>query len=404
MPILTLEEKMSILSHEERDGRWKNIRQAMEKQGLDCLIVWGCFGRYRHFNASLRYLCNFNTEGYMVFPVEGDPMLLTFQGGYPTPWVADNRTGHPNYSKLMSERLRELHLEKARIGLVELSGYNGEAGFPHTTYVALTNNFPGAKFEDATDILVETRIIKSPAEIKCLELGCEAGQKAIQAICDTAKPGVKDYEVRAKMMDTLFREGCDISSMILYHSGKEVMHGGQGGMIWSAVPRVMEKGDIIHTEFDASYMGYIAQFNQPFSLGEPSKEWMDIFNVAIESVNNALNTLKPGITVGELNEAFLPPIQKAGYRQRTPNFHGLGLAIEEPFSGFPGQPEYQPKSDRIIKPGMVLDLNLRSSAKISRRVQPLEARSWLRIRGTGCSAKIGSLRLKSYKSAPSGTV
>ncbi len=33
MPILTVEEKMSILSHEERDRRWKNIRQAMEKAG-----------------------------------------------------------------------------------------------------------------------------------------------------------------------------------------------------------------------------------------------------------------------------------------------------------------------------------------------------------------------------------
>jgi len=34
MPILSLEEKMSILSQAERDRRWKNIRQAMEKQGL----------------------------------------------------------------------------------------------------------------------------------------------------------------------------------------------------------------------------------------------------------------------------------------------------------------------------------------------------------------------------------
>ncbi len=67
---------------------------------------------------------------------------------------------------------------------------------------------------------------------------------------------------------------------------------GLGGMIWAATPKVMEKGDIIHTEFDASFMGYMAQFNQPFSLGEPSKEWMDIFNVAIESVNSALKVLK----------------------------------------------------------------------------------------------------------------
>jgi Xaa-Pro dipeptidase len=354
MPILSPEEKMSILSREERDRRWNNIRQAMEKQGLKCLIVWGSFGRFRHFNASLRYLSNFNTEGYMVFPLEGDPTLFTFQGGYPTPWVADNRTGHPNYSKLMSERLKELHLDKGRIGLVELSGYNGECGFPHSTYAALATNLPGARFEDATDIVTEARIIKSPAEIKCLELGCEAGAKAIQAIVDTAKPGVKDYEVRSKFMETLFKEGCDIASMILYHTGKDIIHGGFGGMVWAAGPKVMEQGDQIHTEFDASFCGYIAQFNQPFALGKPSPEWMDVYRTAIESVNSALKVLKPGITVGELNDAFLPPVNKAGYRQRTPNFHGIGLAIEEPFSGFPGQPEYRAKRDRVIEPNTVL--------------------------------------------------
>lgn len=355
MPILSLEEKGSILSVLERDRRWKLIRESMDEQGLDCLIIWGCTGRFRHFNASLRYLCNFHTEGYMIFPLKDEPTLFSFLGGFPTPWVADNRTAHPNYSKLMVERLKELHLEQGKIGLVELSGYNGEAGFPHSTYVALTDNLPEARFLDATDIITEARIIKSPAEIKCLELGCEAGAKAIQAIVETAKLGVKDYKVRSKFMDTLFREGCDISSMILYHSGKELIHGGNSGMIWAAGPKVMEQGDQIHTEFDASYMGYIAQFNQPFSLGKPSQEWMDIYNIAIESINSAQKILKPGITVGELNDAFLPPIIKAGYRQQTPNFHGIGLAIEEPFSSFPVQVEFKAKRDRIIEPNMVIE-------------------------------------------------
>lgn len=355
MPILSREEKMSILSHQERDRRWKNVRESMGKQGLECLIVWGSSGRYRHLNANLRYLANFHGEGCIVFPLEGDPTLLSFIGGFPTPWIADNRTAHPKYSKILSERLKELHLEKAKIGIVEPSRYDFEAGFPHNIYVALAKNFPRAQFEDATDILVEARMIKSPAEIKCLEHGCEAGEKAMQAVVDTTRPGVKDYEVRAKFMDTLFREGCDISSMILYHAGKELIHGSLSGMFWAANPRPLEKGDIIHTEFDANFMGYLAQFNQPFSVGEPSKEWMDIFNVAIEAVNCGLKVLKPGITVGELNEAIASPVNKAGYRQRTPNFHGLGLAIEEPFSAFPAQPTYQPNLARKIEPGMVLE-------------------------------------------------
>ncbi len=354
MPILTMQEKMSILSREERDRRWDNARQEMEKRKLDALIVWGSSGRYRHLNANLRYLCNFHAEGYMILPLKADPTLLSFVGGFPTPWVADNRTAHPNYSKAMVERIKELNLEKGTFGMVELSEYNGEAGFPYTTYVNLAKNLPGATLVDATDIVTEARIVKSPAEIKCLELGCEAGVKAIQAVVDTAKPGMKDYEVRSKFMDTLFREGCDISAMILFHIGKEMIHGSLSGMFWSASPKVIEEGDQIHTEFDANFMGYIAQFNQPFSVGQPGKEWAELYRIAAEACDEALKILRPGITVGQLQEAFAQPVQKAGYRQRTPNFHGLGLAIEEPFSVFPGQPEYKPKLDRVIQANMVI--------------------------------------------------
>ncbi len=346
---------MFSLTIEERDRRWKNIRQTMEKRKLECLVVWGAFGRQRNLSANLAYLSNLNIEGYLVFPLKDDPTIFGFQGGFPTAWIKDNRTGHPLYAKRISERLAELHLERARIGLVGISGYEGELGFPYSNYVAIAANCPKAHLEDATDIVEEARVIKSPIEIRCLEYGSEVGDKIIQDIINTAKPGVKDYEVRAKIVGTLLKEGCDPGSMILYDSGKEMIHGSQGSSRWAVGQRTLEQGDIIHTEFDVRYLGYKAQFNQPFSLGKPSKEWQDIFDVAIESVNTALNVLKPGITVGQLHEAFLPPIKRAGYRQRTPNFHGLGLSLEEPFGPFPGQPDFQPNNNRVIEPNTVLE-------------------------------------------------
>lgn len=346
---------MSLLTLEERDRRWQTIRKEMEKRGLDCLLIWGGYGRQRNCDANLVYMSNVNAEGYLTFPLQDQPTLFTFQG-HPIPWIKDGRTGHPKYAKAISQRLRELRLERGKIGVVGISGYESELGFPYVTYNLLMQSFPDARFSDATDIIEEARVIKSPAEIKCLETGAEIGMKVIQAIIDTARPGVKESVVRAKMMDTMFLEGCEPFSMVLFHVGKELVHGAQGGFFTPPKPKVLEKGDIIHTEFDARYEGYKAQFNQPFSLGKPGPEWQDIFDVCIESLNTALNVLKPGITIGELNAAFLPPIKKAGYVQNTPNFHGLGLAIEEPFSAFVGQPDYEPDNDRVIQAGMVLEL------------------------------------------------
>jgi len=355
MPVSTIEEKRSILNLKERDRRWKVVREEMEKRGLECLIVWGSFGRFHHFGANIRYLSNLAQEGYIVFPLEHDPTLSLFLAGYyPEPWILDNQTGQPKHSKLISERLRELHLEKARIGIVEPTSYDVEMGFPHNTYVALTSNFPDAHFEDATDILEEARMIKSPAEVRCFELGCEAAEKVFQAVMDTAKPGVKNSEVKAVILDTLFRETGEPCPMLLYSH-----FSGAGREGFSMIPvwdeRILGNGDIITFEVDASYLGYIAQFNHAFSLGEPDEEWQKIFDVAVECFNNGLSVLKPGITVGELNEVMLAPTKKAGYLKLNPTFHGLGLAIEEPFGSFHAQPSYQPNSARIIKPGMVLE-------------------------------------------------
>ncbi len=340
---------------EERDRRWNNVRQAMGKRGLGALVVWGSFGSNGTHNANLRYLSNVNTEGYLVFPLEGEPALITFVRKRELVWVTDWRSGHPMYAKAISDRLRELHLENTTVGVVGLSGYYGEMGFPYTAYLSLIGDLPGAHFEDATDIVETTRRVKSNAEISCFELGCEVANKVIQAIVDTAKAGVKDYEVRTKIMNNLFQTGCDPNSMVLYYSGKEVFHAGQGGYLQPPGAKSLEEGDVILTEFDARYLGYKAQHNQPFSVGQPNKEWRSIFAIALEAFNNGLEMLKPGITAGELDEAFLSPIRKSGYTYRNPAFHGIGLALEEPIGSFPAQPAYKPDTSLVIEAGMVFE-------------------------------------------------
>ena len=173
---------MLILTQEEGKRRWQKVREAIAGRDLECLIIWGSFGGFGSLGASLRYLSNVANEGYLVFPLEGEPTLFTFLVKEdPASWIKDWRCGHPKYSQAMADRLRELHLESARVGIVGLSGYQAEEGFPHATYMALAGNFPKAELVDATDIVVVTRRIKSDAEIKCFEIGCEVGEKIISS-------------------------------------------------------------------------------------------------------------------------------------------------------------------------------------------------------------------------------
>jgi Xaa-Pro aminopeptidase len=319
----------------ERDRRWQQIRSIMRKRGIGALVIWAFAGYNSGECANFRYLSNMPSfgnlsyPGYLVFPLESEPTIIGFakMPAADSLWVQDIRGKSTSYPKVIMDRLRELHLENASIGIVSMKGTDAETGFPYATYMSLREGLPEAHFEDAADILEETRRIKSDAEIRCLELGCEAATKAMQAVIDTARVGVRDYEVVAAILDTLVRNGCETDSLFLYGSGKEFVDAGKGPFLYPRYLRSLEKGDIIHMEFDAKYNGYIAQHNQLFAVGTPDKEWIKINDVSSKAFYNGLKVLKPEVTLGELNESFLSVIKEAGYTNERPSFHAPSRAL-----------------------------------------------------------------------------
>ena len=102
------------LSLKERDRRWKNTRELMKTQNVECLILPGLHGR----EAFEGYLSNEYVEGMVIFPVEGEPVLLTFTNTRlfrqiysaaalgVTPWIDDTRLGTTGQPLSASSRRR----------------------------------------------------------------------------------------------------------------------------------------------------------------------------------------------------------------------------------------------------------------------------------------------------------
>ncbi len=62
-------------THAERERRWTAVRQAMERENLDCLIAPNNTGHSTHFQAESRYLSHVGGGGdadiACVFPLHG---------------------------------------------------------------------------------------------------------------------------------------------------------------------------------------------------------------------------------------------------------------------------------------------------------------------------------------------
>ena len=347
----------------ERDHRWSRTRSAMGEAGIDCLIIVGNAGLNLYRLADLQYLSGMLREGVLLFPLEGQPAMLSFGGGHdPDAWVTDHRNGYPRFAEGILAIIEERGWEGFTFGAL-LSGYEGDLNFPAEIHRRMIERLPHAAIVDAAPILERVRRIKTEYEVQCFRSGCEVGLRAIGAVAELARPGVSDLDVKAELMSTLFRGGCDSHTLLLFHSGSRSVHGAMGGSLPSPKGRVLAEGDVINTEFDARFEGYCAQFNQPFFVGKVDEAWRQVAGIATESFATGINALKPGLSAGELQALMKAPVLARGHQVLGPMFHGLGLSFERPIAQTSLGTSFVEDLDIVLEPGMVLELEPHVVAK-----------------------------------------
>src|SRR5580692_5652046 len=112
-----------ILSLAERDRRWARVRHLMRECGFDGLLVAG----FRSREMYETYISDDYNEGCVLFPLEGDPVVITWaylrvmrarwsQERGTTLWVEDYRVATSGTG--VAEVLAEKHLAESNLGVV----------------------------------------------------------------------------------------------------------------------------------------------------------------------------------------------------------------------------------------------------------------------------------------------
>lgn len=333
-------EKLDVprFSLAERDRRWRLVRQLMAEEGLDVIVTAVNTGHWDHFQANTRYLTGVGGncgEAAAVFPLEGEvtaiamaiPPIhywLAFQD-----WVTDVRNCNRYFGRGIVERLRELNVDKGRIGVAGLYNISRapEGVMPYGTMRAIEEAFPHATFVDATDLMERARYVKSPEEIDALAKAVELVEKAIDVMAQSARPGVRECEVYAAMIHAMIKEGGELPTMLQWSAGPEP----HGNNIMPTL-RPLENGDIVMNEIEARWAGYVGQGVQPMFIGRVDPVWHDIFRTCQEILHATYEIFKPGLTIGELNQFVVDWGKKHSAFMLRPLFHGRGLGDDAPVS------------------------------------------------------------------------
>src|SRR5258706_9249718 len=255
----------------ERDRRWKAVRAEMKKANLDAVIGLPNQGHWDQFGADTRYLTQiggFQTEVAVVFPLE-EEVTAVVRGaneiewyGLAQDWVKDLRPSRRAYGDPVIQRLKEIRA--GRVGVIGLSGLvrAPEGVVPWGSYEKIRAALPGVRFENATDLMQEARSVKSAEEIAFIEKASAIIGRAIEAMLQIARPGVPESHLIGEMLREIARAGGEPITMLLFGAG------GGGEVPWAhrvITGRTLAAGDLINTEVEAKYAGYIAQALQPAS-------------------------------------------------------------------------------------------------------------------------------------------
>lgn len=304
---MTLKYPYPLFSFGERDRRWKSVRTRMADAGIDVIVCPNNTGHSTDFQANSRYLSHVGGGGdadiAVVFPLEGEVTAIATSAAprWPTVqnWTTDVREARRRYGQVAVERLKELNVDKGRIGIVGLPETGGtrtpEGIVSFGFWKLIRESFPEADIVDASHIMIKQRYVKSDEELAALQRSLDLIELAIEAKIATARQGVKDYEVWAAAHYAMMRHGSEIPVHCNWASGNNPIR-----TLTRPSHRVLERGDLIINELEANWMGYRAQAVQPVFVGEADPIHMELIKVQRDVFNFILAHARPGVTVGEI--------------------------------------------------------------------------------------------------------
>ncbi|MBB4823329.1 Xaa-Pro dipeptidase [Sporosarcina luteola] len=348
---------MMPFSLEEYQDRLRKTKASMQKMGIDVLLITD--------PANMNYLSGYDGWSFyvdqmlIVIADEEEPIWIgrkmDANAAIATTWLKPQHVlyypedhihstvKHP--MDYIASVLKDFRQAERRIG-VEMASYY----FSALAYVKLKENLPNAKFQDASLLVNWVRIVKSEQEIEYIRRAATIAGLGMETAVAMIQEGTRECDAAAAIFKSLVTGtdsyGGDYPSIVpLLPAGKNTS---TPHLTWT--DRKYSRNEIVIIELAGCHQRYHAPMARTVSLGKPSEEVMDVSNILVEGLNAALELIKPGVTLEEVEYAWNRVISKHGIVKESRLGYPIGI-------GYP--PDWGEHTASIRKgDGTVLEPNM----------------------------------------------
>jgi Xaa-Pro aminopeptidase len=323
-----------------RRYRLARAREQMEKHDLGALL---CFD-----NDNIRYITSTNLAEWArgkyvrwcVLPRGGEPVL--FEIGTAAivkrelcPWLQPENV-RPSTPWMRGANVREANLALVQCAVDEVRAILEQhhvAGLPVAVdeidvYLLEALQGAGLRVANAYDAMFDARIVKSPDELKLIEVSASLVDGVYASLVDFIRPGVRENEVVARIDSWLIEHGVDRISGINCVSGPR-----SNPHPHDFSDRLIRPGDLVFIDIMSHYLGYATCYYRTFAVTRATQRQRDVYQRAYDWLQASIDVVRPGVTTADIAAAW-PSARDLGYASETQALglaigHGIGLSHHE---------------------------------------------------------------------------
>jgi Xaa-Pro aminopeptidase len=323
-----------------RAYRLRRAREQMEQCDLGALL---CFDL-----DNIRYITNTHLAEWArgkywrwcVLPRNGEPVL--FEVGTAAtvkrelcPWLKPENI-RPAMGWMRGANVRPANLMLAASAVAEIRAIleeHGVADLPvgideTEMYLIEALTSAGLKITNGYDAMFDARIIKSPEELKIIEISAALVDGVYAELAHFIRPGVREHEIVAKIYAWLIEHGADRITGVNCVSGPR-----SNPHPHDYSDRMIRPGELVFIDIMSHYLGYATCYYRTFAVTRSTQKQRDVYKKAYDWLQASIDVVRPGVTTADIAAAW-PSARELGFADEKEAFalalgHGLGLSHHE---------------------------------------------------------------------------
>jgi Xaa-Pro aminopeptidase len=318
-------------------ARLQRARTALVEKRLDALVV-------THL-PNIRYLCGFSGSA--------GALVLT---GRNSIFFTDGRYTEQAHQEVLAATIRIRKGKSALAAATEWLGRQaslrriGIDGL-HLTIAernVLAKSLPrDAKLVEAPPLIEQLRMVKDIDEVAKIRAACHLGVDLFKRVVKVVRPGVRESELAGALEFEARRANVDqmaFPTIVAAGPRSALPHGRASG---APVP---PRGFVMF-DFGVILAGYCSDMTRTVHVSRAQAEATRVYEAVREAQQAALERVKPGVAVGEVDRAARKALKNSSLGKFFTHStgHGLGLEIHE-------APRVAAGQDEPLRPGMVITI------------------------------------------------